>query len=247
MRVLSIAALLALGALALAGCANSPAGTSTVTPTASSSSDPASTPGIAARGKGKVMGTPDTVTVQLGVETRGPNAKAALDDNSAKANALITMLKGKGVAEKDLQTSQLSVYPTFDTAGRRITGYQVNNMVTATIRDIAAAGGIIDAAGAAAGDNVRVSQLSFSIADDSTLLAQARADAVKKAQAQAKQMADAAGVPLGKLRSIREVVSNSSQPYPAGAAADRAALQAAPVLPGSEELTVSVDVVYDVG
>lgn len=246
MRVLSIAALLALGALALAGCANSPAGASTVTPTASSSSDPASVPGIVARGQGKVMGTPDVVTVQLGVETRGPNAKSTLDDNSAKSNALIAMLKSKGVAEKDLQTSQLSVYPTFDNNGRRITGYQVTNMVTATLRDITAAGGIIDAASEAAGDNVRVSQLSFSIADDGPLRAQARADGVKKAQAQAKQLADAAGVPLGKIRSIREVVTSAPQPYASPAAAD-AKLQSAPVLPGSEELIVSVDVVYDIG
>lgn len=247
MRVLPIAALVALGALTLAGCANSPASSLDVSPAASSSADPASVPGIVARGQGKVMGTPDVVTLQLGVETRGPNAKAALDDNSAKANALITMLKGKGIAEKDLQTSQLSVSPTFDDQGRRITGYQVNNMVTATVRDIAAAGGIIDAAGAAAGDNVRVSQLSFSIADDGALRAQARADGVKKAQAQAKQLADAAGVTLGKIRSIREVVTSSPPPYAAGAADAKLAAQAAPVLPGSEELIVSVDVVYDIG
>ncbi|MFC4950461.1 SIMPL domain-containing protein [Pseudonocardia sp. GCM10023141] len=243
-RVLSTMAVLAIGGLTLAGCSDAPAAASVRPAAAAGGSDNA---GIVARGVGRVTGTPDTVTVELGVQTQGPSAKAALDANTAKANGLIDMLKGKGIAEKDLRTSQLNVNPTYGPDGGRITGYQVTNLVTATLHDITGAGAIIDAAGESAGDAVRVQQLSFSIADDSALRAQARTDAVKQAQAQAKQMADAAGVGLGKVRTISEVPVSTPMPYAASADLKAASGAPAPVLPGSQELQVLVDVVYDIG
>ncbi len=83
-----------------------------------------------------------------------------------------------------------------------------------TIRDIAAAGGIIDAAAQAVGDAVRVQSLQFAIDDDSKLLADARTAAVRKAQEQAKQLADAAGVALGTIRSINETSTGQQPPSP---------------------------------
>jgi uncharacterized protein YggE len=230
---------LALGALALAGC-SSPGG---VSGPAAGGSD---VPGITANGVGTVTGTPDVVTIVLGVQTRGPSANSALDANAQQANALVSTLKGKGVADADITTSQLSVSPDYNSPDGRITGYQVTNQVTATVHDVAAAGGIIDAAGAAAGDAIRVQQLSFSIGDDSGLRARARADAVKQAQAQARQLADAAGVRLGNIRSITEVPS-APPPTPMYArplGGDSA--RQTPVQPGSQKLTVAVDVVYDI-
>ncbi len=150
------------------------------------------------------------------------------------------MLKSKGVAAADLQTSQLSVNPTSDSATGRITGYEVTNQVTAKLHDIGAAGGLIDAAGEAAGDAVRLQQLAFSIDDDSASRAQARADAVRQAQAHAKQMADAAGVTLGRIRSITELPV--SPPSPLGR--EGAAAAPVPIEPGAQELAVMVEVVY---
>ncbi|HZA18152.1 MAG TPA: SIMPL domain-containing protein, partial [Pseudonocardiaceae bacterium] len=101
---MSSVAVLALGALALVGCSggNQPA----AGPTSAGATD---LPSITARGLGTVTGTPDTVTVILGVQTRGQSAKGALDANNGKATALIDVLKSKGVAAADLQTSQLSI------------------------------------------------------------------------------------------------------------------------------------------
>ncbi len=199
--------------------------------------------GIVARGEGIVSGSPDTAAVVLGVQTRAPGARAALDANTARANTLIAVLKERGVADKDLRTSELSINPTYGGDGPgRITGYQVSNEVTATVRDIAAAGGIIDAAAAAAGDAVRVQQLSFSVADDSGLRAEARAAAVRQAQERAKQMAEAAGVSLGPLLSITEA-PGVAPPVPYATQSSRAVADV-PVQPGTQELRVSVDVVY---
>src|SRR2546429_9153820 len=88
-------------------------------------------PKITVHGVGRVSGTPDLLTVVLGVETRAPKATDALPDNSRRANALVDLLKQRGVDKRDLQTSQLSINPQYDEKGRVITGYDVSNLVTA--------------------------------------------------------------------------------------------------------------------
>ncbi|MGI5130149.1 SIMPL domain-containing protein [Pseudonocardia sp. CA-107938] len=203
--------------------------------------------GISARGVGEVTGTPDKVSIDLAVATRSANAQTALNDNAAKSAALRDQLKAKGVADADVQTSRFGIDPTFDTNGR-IAGYEVTNQLTVTIRDVATAGGIIDAAAQAAGDAVRVQSLGFSIDDDSKLLAQARAAAVKKAQEQAKQLADAAGVSLGSIRTITETsAGNRPPPVPYAAGVADGAEQASKVSPGTQQLSVTVEIVYNIG
>lgn len=243
-----LAAAAAVAVLALAGCGQG-GRTAAATPAAGIATDNGR-PSIAARGIGQVKGTPDTLQVVLGVETRSGSAKEALSANNDKANALINTLKDKGVETKDIQTSQLSINPTYDDKGQRITGYQVNNSVTATLHDIAGAGALIDAAAAAAGDAVRVQSIGFSIDDDSALKAEARTQAVHQAQLQAEQMAKAAGVKLGGIRLISEVPASSPMPYAQDAyrsiGGAPAASAPAPIEPGQQELTLTVDVVWDI-
>jgi hypothetical protein len=230
--------MLALGALTLTACAS---GSSPAAGTGG-----ADVPGITARGVGTITGTPDIVTVVLGVQTQGPSAQGALDANTRQATALINMLKSKGVADADLQTSELSVNPSYNPSNGQISGYEVTNQVTATLHNVAGAGAIIDAAGDAAGDAVRVQQLSFSIDDDSALRAKARADAVKQAQTQARQLADAAGVRLGKVRSITEAAGGPPPSPLYKQSMDAAGAAPVPIQPGSQQLSVSVEIVYDI-
>jgi uncharacterized protein len=229
-RTLPVLLTVLIGGATLAGCS-------------AAAAQPSEAPGITARAVGTVRGAPDLLTVVLGVNTQGPDAKAALDANSQKATTLIDALKAGGVAAADLQTSQLSINPTYAQNGR-ITGYDVSNLVTASVRDIAKAGGLVDAAAAAAGDAVRVQQLSFSIDDDSAARATARAAAVKQAQAQAKQMADAAGVQLGPLRSITEIPAGAT--FAADAARAAAPAASVPIEAGTQELSVTVEVAYGI-
>ncbi len=235
--------------LALAGCGQGRDAAGAAMPAAGISTENGR-PSIAARGIGQVKGTPDTLRVVLGVETRSGSAQEALSANSDKATALIDTLKSKGVEAKDIQTSQLSIHPTYDDKGQRITGYQVNNSVTATLHDIGGAGALIDAAAAAAGDAVRVQSIGFSIDDDSALKAEARTQAVHQAQLQAEQMAKAAGVKLGGIRLISEVPASGPMPYYEqlnGVAKDSArASSPAPIEPGQQELSLTVDVVWDI-
>jgi uncharacterized protein YggE len=243
-------AALAVAVLAFAACAKGDPKPAGAAPAAGVSTDNGR-PTIAARGVGLVKGTPDTLRVTLGVETRSASAKDALASNNDKANTLVDTLKGKGVEAKDIQTSQLSINPTYDDRGQRITGYQVDNTVTATLHDIGGAGALIDAAAGAVGDAVRVQSIGFSIDDDSTLKAEARTQAVHLAQLQAEQMAKAAGVRLGAIRLISEVPASSPMPYSQaydsiakGSGAAGAA--PAPVMPGQQELSLTVDVVWDI-
>ena len=247
---LAVVALAAVAVLALAGCGQAGGRAAGAAPAAGVPTDDEGRPSIAARGVGLVKGTPDTLRVTLGVETRSPSAKDGLAANNDKANALINTLKEKGVEAKDIQTSQLSINPTYDDKGQRIVGYQVNNIVTATLHDIGGAGALIDAAAGAVGDAVRVQSIGFSIEDDSALKAEARTQAVHLAQLQAEQMAKAAGVKLGKIRYISEVPASSPMPYSerylGGDAKAAAGSAPAPVMPGQQELTLTVDVVWDI-
>jgi uncharacterized protein YggE len=229
-------AALALTGLALTGCsaaAASPGGVAPASPT------------ITTRATGIVTGTPDLLTVTLGVATRSGSAADALAANATAANDLLQVLRDGGVADADVATSGLSVGPTYGDTGQ-ITGYEVSNTVTATLRDLAVAGGLIDAAGAAVGDAVRVQNLQFSLDDDSAARATARADAVGRARAQASQLAEAAEVSLGPILSITEQPADAPPPVPyAFEAADQAA--STPLLPGTQEVGVTVEVVHAIG
>jgi uncharacterized protein YggE len=237
-RALPLAFLLTLGAVVLSACAGG--GSPTTRPGGGPDG-----PGVTARGLGTIIGTPDVLTVVLGVQTRGPSANGTLNANNQQARALIDMLRGKGVPEADIRTSQLSVNPSYNPTDGRISGYEVTNQVTVTLHNIAEAGGIIDAAGHATGDAVRVQQLSFAIDDDSALRAEARAAAVKQAKEQARQLAEAAGVRLGRVRSITEI-PGGQPPTPMYRAQTMDAAGAVPIQPGSQKLDVSVEVIYEI-
>ncbi|MEO6503374.1 MAG: SIMPL domain-containing protein [Jatrophihabitantaceae bacterium] len=200
---------------------------------------------ITTRGVGRASGTPDTFTIMIGVSTQGSSAKAALEANNAKSTALLNLLRANGIAAKDLQTRQLSINPTYNDKSATISGYQVDNMVQATSRNIAGAGALIDAAAGVVGNAVRVQQISFSVGEDSALRAQARARAVEQAKAQADQLAKAAGVTLGRIRSIIEL-TDAGYPISYDMRSAAGAAESAPLQPGQQELSVSVDLVYDI-
>jgi uncharacterized protein YggE len=205
-------------------------------------------PSIAVAGHGKVEGAPDTATVTIGVETHDPSAQAALNKNNVEATALINELKAKGVAAKDIQTSNLSVNPDYDLKGH-VTGYGVSNTVTVKLRDLTNAGKIIDAAAAKVGNDIRLQGVQFSIDNTSALIAKARADAVKDALAQGHQLADAGGVTLGAIRLIDDTGTQLPQPTSFYASAANGALRdaAVPIENGTQELSVDVTVVFDIG
>ncbi len=193
---------------------------------------------------GRVVATPDTLTLTIGVQSRAGSAQEALARNSDRAGKVIEVLLGAGVDQKDLQTSELSINPVFDDGGRQVTAYEVSNLVTAKVHKIGDAGKIIDAAAGVAGDDIRFEGVRFSIDDTSKFVEAARTDAVKRARTQAEQLATAAGVELGDVQTISETSTLPGPPILAEKAAASAPSGAPPVQPGTQELTVQVTVVF---
>jgi uncharacterized protein YggE len=218
------------------------------TPSVSVTNSPSAATGIQVTGQGEVSGTPDTLTIDLGVSLRRDGVSQAATEAADLATRLVDALEAAGVDAKDIQTRNYSIYPEYDYKSdtQTLLGYRVTNTVTAKIHDLQAAGTIIDAATAAGGDAVQVSGVSFSIEDDDALLTDARARAWDDAKAKAEQLASLSGVTLGAPTSITESVS--SQP-PVYYASDMAGGTAAstPIEPGSQTITVVLNVQFSIG
>ncbi len=212
--------------------------------------DTAPVPQLTASGEGIAHVVPDIAIVTLGVTTRGDTASAALTQNSTDLTAAIDVIKGAGVAEKDIGTSGFSIYPVYATNSDgsqvqppRIVGYEVSNEVRVTIRDITKSGGILDAV-VTAGAN-RVSGISFDVADRVTPGDAALKDAIGEAKRKADLMAAAAGVRLVRIVSV-SVADNNGGPMPMYRAMAADAAPPVPVMPGEQQVSVTASVTWEI-
>lgn len=202
-------------------------------------------------GEGKVTVVPDTGIVDLGITSNKSTVKAA----QAEANTVIMNInkavRDLGVAEKDLKTSNYSVYPQYDyqNGGNRITGYQVTASLTVTIREIDKINDVVDAATANGANTVGGIQLTVDETAQKKLLQQAREEAVQEAKEKAASLARAAGISLGKLVNVVETPTNEF-PRPMMYAKEAVmnaggADSATQIQPGSTDIVTSVTLFYE--
>lgn len=192
-------------------------------------------------GEGTVTVRPDTADVNVGVQVTAATADAALQQANAAADALIRAVKKTGVDDADIRTTSLYVYPMYSN-DTTVTSYSASNMVTVTVRDIERAGIVVDAAAAAASGAISISGISFYVDDTETALDGARTDAIANARARAEQYASAAGVHVGDVLVISE--SNVSVPPAYDRGESTGGGTPTPIEPGSQELSVTVSVVF---
>lgn len=192
-------------------------------------------------GRGEVAGRPDTASVQIGVETQAATAAEALAQNTQQAQAVVQKLKDLGVAEKDIQTSNFSIFPVYGADGRQVEGYRVANSVTVTVRELGGAGALLDQVVQAGANSVY--GISFSVADPQALLDQAREQAVADARARAELLAKASGASLGQVLVISE--GGAAPPVPMPMRAEVAQDAAVPVQPGEQTFGVDVQVTFE--
>ena len=200
-------------------------------------------------GTGKVDLAPDTAYINLGVHTEDPSASAAVAANNALTQKVIDAVKSAGIDAKDIRTSNFSIWPSqnYGPDGKPLdTKYVVDNTVYVTVREIDKLADLLDKA-ITAGVNT-VNSIQFDVADKTAALKQARADAVKDAQQQAKELADAAGLQLGNVYQIG--FSESSMPIydygkggGGGAAAEAVSV---PIQPGQLTISASVSMSYEI-
>jgi uncharacterized protein YggE len=201
---------------------------------------------VTVTGTGMVTLTPDIAYITIGVHSQDPSATAAMTANNTSAQAVIAAIKAAGVAEKDIQTTNFSIYPQqqYDTNGK-ITGiiYMVDNSVYVTVRDLAKLGGLLDAS-VTAGANT-ISSISFDVADKTAALSQARLAAVADAKKQADELTGATGVSLGTVQTISYYDSTVpvSIQY---SRADSMSASSVPVQAGSMQITTTVTIVYEI-
>jgi uncharacterized protein len=200
---------------------------------------------LAMTGHGEVRSLPDMAQVTAGVATTAPTAAQALSANSARMKGVFAALEKLGVPQKNIQTTNFFVSPQYsngdNNAPRRLTGYQVNNDVTARIEDVNKLGGALDAL-VAAGAN-QINGVSFSVQNDAPLLEKARAQAIADARARAETYARAAGVSLGPILSITEG-GGDAPPRPMYRMAAMAAETR--IAPGEQSITADVSVVWEI-
>jgi uncharacterized protein YggE len=203
--------------------------------------------GISVSGTGEVTGTPDTVTVDFGVNVLGATVAEASSKAAAAAEAVIGVFTGHDIERGDITTTNYSIWPEYDWRdnSQRLVGYRVNNTVRVKIREVASTGDVLDAAIAAGGDVVTVSGLSFSIDDDSELVKQAREAAWQDALAKAQQLAVLSGQTLGRAISINETVTGYQPPIVYEALArDEGGAAKTPIEPGSSSVTISLQIQF---
>jgi uncharacterized protein len=203
---------------------------------------------ITVTGTGKVSGAPNQLALSMGVQTNGTSVAAALRQANSAVRSITAVLRRSGVAASDIQTSGLSIYPNYSGSSGVPDGYQVGEQLTITLRRLSVAGGQISAAAHAGGNATVINGVSLNLSDTSTLLASARARAVADAKAKATAYARALGRPLGAVVSMSE--TPAAQPYPVPEFATPTASRAAasvPVHPGTQQLSVTVTVIFALG
>ena len=159
-------------------------------------------------------------------------------------------MKKSGVEDKDITSTNISVYPNWEyTNNTSVQKWFVgNHSLTVKIRNIEKAWDIIDQISTVNG--VLVQGGSYDIDDKEKALESARKDAFENAKQKAKQLADLAGVEIGKPMSITDMTQNYPQPIPMYAAGRDAAMsmeKVAPstdINPGETTYTMQVNVVF---
>lgn len=195
--------------------------------------------GVSVAGLGTADGRPDTAYVNLGFTAENKSLATARNEAAAQMTEVLDKIKQLGVAEKDIQTSNYSIWHDPE---RGV--FVVSNEVQVVIRNVEASSRLLDGA-IAAGAN-RVHGVSFAIENREALEAQAREKALQEARAKAEELARLGGVTIGAPIAISE---GTTQPEPMyyremAVAAEDAAGRATPIEPGELKVQVTVQVTY---
>jgi uncharacterized protein YggE len=213
---------------------------------------------VSVTGSGTANVTPDVAVITLGVQTDAKTARAALDENNKQMDTVVTALKQAGIANADIRTQAIQLYPRYDQPvqpapdqpdqpgqsgqANNLSGFTAANTVEVTVRNIDNLGTLIDQA-VTAGSN-QIQGMRFDVSSPNQTLDQAREAAMADATRKAQQLAKLADSSLGQVISITE---GSRGPifFQASGAEMRDEAASVPVEPGSQAVTVDVQVTWE--
>ena len=161
---------------------------------------------LSVTGTGSAQVPPDLAVASIGVHVQDPDAGRAVEESNTRSNAVIAAIRGLGVEEKDIQTTNFSIFAQeqFERDGTP-TGkfvYVTDNTVTVTVRELGKLGEVLDGAIQAGANSIF--GVSYTVEDQTAALAEARGEALADAKARAEQLASGSGITLGKVLSASE-------------------------------------------
>ncbi|MDO8576429.1 MAG: SIMPL domain-containing protein [bacterium] len=217
---------------------------------------------ITVSGDGEVFAVPDTATFSVTVQEEAKEVKAAQEVATKKGNDIKSYLKSQGIDEKDIQTTDYSLYPQYDYTnsvcsggycppGKQVLrGFQVSETLTVKVRDTKKAGDILAGVGSKGASSV--SGLSFTIDDQDKLDAEARDKAIAKAKEKAEALADALGVSIVRVVGFSEgggggpIYYAKTMALGMGGASDAALPPSPEIALGQNKITSNVTVTYEI-
>ncbi len=202
-------------------------------------------------GEGRVNMKPDIAQINIGIEVVADTVRGASNEARNTMEAVMASLQAQGITEKDTQTSGFNIWverpygsegPVNDSLL-----YHVGNSVAVTIRDLDTVGAVLDGAIEAGANNIH--GVTFSVADPSQLMTEARAKAVTDALSKANELADMNQVTLSNVVSVSEVIGTGGGYYSGGLRALPVAEGmggAGPISPGELEMSIQLQVTYSI-
>ena len=197
---------------------------------------------------GEATRVPDLATVSAGVVTRAATAKAAISQNAAKMERVREALKRAGIADRDIQTSHISLNPEYRYAENqppRLTGYTASNQVNVRFRDIASTGDILDALVAVGANQINGPSLSIDKPEEA--LNEARAKALADGRARADLYARQLGMRVTRLLVVSESGGSFPVPPPMPMMMEARAQggAATKIDPGEQKVSVTLGMIYE--
>jgi hypothetical protein len=209
---------------------------------------------LAVSGDGEARVAPDEATVRLGVTAQAPTARAAQEQVSRTANAILDGVRKLGVPAEQIQTSDLNLSPLYsqnrpggtgDNGEPRISGYQASNLVTIRLTRLDLVGPVVDA-GLGAGAN-RLDGVTFGLRDDQGARAEALTAAVGSARSKAQALARALKVRLVRILDVAEGGVRVAPPPMGGPSMRVAAMaESTPVAAGQVGVSAGVTVRWEI-
>ena len=208
-------------------------------------------PSVTVTGVGTVLGTPDVLSVQIGVNVSRPTIAEALSVADHESSAVTASLETNGVTAPDIQSALISLGPNYGNNGV-VTGYNAQNTVSANIRNIPSAGSTLGAAIEAGGKDATLNGVYFNLEQNTRQVAEARTAAMSDALTQADDYARLAGRKLGPAETVVENTSATPPPSSesgtgsaaSGGTAFAAPTAVVPIQAGQQQVQVTVTVTY---
>jgi uncharacterized protein YggE len=229
-----------------------------------SAQDYSGTPTVSTAGFASTKVKPDKFSVTVGVETNGTTAKEAADRNAELMDKVIAAVKELGISDDQISTSNFNVYPVYSYREQtepciliyppppecqpknEITGYHASNSVTVTLDEAGQvdAGEVIDAAVAAGANNV--SGVYFFISQERQ--EQVRDSLIRQSIANARERAEIAADAVGmNVTGVQSIHLNDVYFPVFSRGFDAAVAESTPIMPGEQEITNTVNVVFTLG